>query len=130
LRVFREEIIMFDLYRSTQIGDVTTYVRPYQTISTGPLEGPNTLTIFEEKIIVLPDASIQKVPLDTPEIQFAVTDPNEVFNIVHPVTGVVTGTMTLAQLKIQMYSLYLHMAAARDAADAANAVIEAGLVSS
>lgn len=107
---------MFDIYKRTEIGDVTTYVRPYQTISDGPLNGQNSMTIFEEKIIVLPDTSTQKVILDTSEIRVTITDPNEVFNIVHPVTGVVTGSMTFAQLKIQMYSLYLHLAAARDTA--------------
>lgn len=109
---------MFDLYRNTPIGDATTYVRPYQTISTGPLEGPNTLTIFEEKIVVLPDASVEHVALNTPEIQATISDQNEVFNIVNPATGAVTGTMTFAQLKVQMYSLYLHLAAARDEEDA------------
>lgn len=116
---------MFDLYKKTTISDVTTYVRPYQTISTGPLNGQNTLTIFEEKIIVLPDASTQRVDLGTPELQKTIVDPNEVFNVVHPVTGVVTGTMTFAQLKIQMYSLYLYLAAQRDQAllDAQNGLV-------
>jgi hypothetical protein len=110
---------MFDLYRNEQIGDVTTYVRPYQTISTGPLNAPNSMTIFEEKIMILPDASTQRIPLDSAEIQATITDPNEVFNIVNPSTGAVTGTTTFAQLKVQMYSLYLHLAAVRDAAEAA-----------
>ena len=90
---------MFDLYKNTPVGDVTTYVRPFQTISNGPLSGPNTLTIFEEKIIVLPDESTQRVELGT-VVEATITDPNEVFNIVHPVTGEVTGTKTFAQLKI------------------------------
>lgn len=106
---------MFDLYKNTVIGDVTTYVRPYQTISTGPISGPNTMTIFEEKITVLPDASTVRSEVGTPELQFTVTDPNQVFNVVNPVTGAVTGTMTFAQLKVQMYSLYLYLAAQRDA---------------
>lgn len=106
---------MFDLYKKTTIGDATTYVRPYQTISTGPLAGPNTLTIFEEKITVLSDASTIRSDLGTPELQYTVTDPNAVFNVVNPVTGEVTGTSTFAQLKIQMYSLYLYLASLRDA---------------
>lgn len=105
---------MFDLYKKTQIGDVTTYVRPYQTISTGPLNGLNSMTIFEEQVTILPDASVQNAPLGTPELQVTITDPNQVFNVVNPVTGAVTGTLTFAQLKIQMYSLYLYLAAQRD----------------
>lgn len=105
---------MFDLYRNIAVGDVTTYVRPYQTISTGPLNGLNTMTIFEEMIVVLPDDSTVKVALDTPELQVTITDPNESFDVINPVTGTVTGTMTFAQLKIQMYSLYLHLATIRD----------------
>lgn len=105
---------MFDLYKKTTIGDVTTYVRPYQTISSGPLSGPNSMTIFEEAITVLPDASIVKSPVETPELQATITDPNQSFNIVNPATGEVTSTLTFAQLKIQMYSLYLYLAAIRD----------------
>lgn len=106
---------MFDLYRKTIIGDASTYVRPFQTISDGPISGLNSLCIFEEMIVTLPDASIQRVVLDTPPIQFTVTDPTVTFNVVHPVTGAVTGTKTLADLKIEMYSLYLYLAAQRDA---------------
>lgn len=107
---------MFDLYKKTQIGDVTTYVRPYQTISNGPLSGPNSMTIFEEQITILPDASVQHVPLDSPELQATITDPNQAFDVVNPVTGAVTGTLTFAQLKVQLYSLYLYLAAQRDQA--------------
>lgn len=106
---------MFDLYKKTAVGDATTFVRPCQTISTGPLNGPNALTIFEEKITVLSDGSTARSDLGTPELQHTVTDPNETFNVVNPATGEVTGTMTFAQLKIQMYSLYLYLAAQRDA---------------
>lgn len=105
---------MFDLYQNTQIGDVTTYIRPCQTISVGPLNGPNSIAIFEEKVVVLPDASVEVVPIDTGAIQSTISDPNESFNVVNPSTGAVTGTMTFAQLKVQMYSLYLHLAAIRD----------------
>ncbi len=105
---------MFDLYKKITIGDVITYVRPYQTLSHGPLNGENSMTISEELITILPDASVTNVPLGTAELQVTITDPNESFNIVHPVTGAVTGTMTFAQLKVQMYSLYLHLATVRD----------------
>lgn len=106
---------MFDLYKRTTIGDATTYVRPYQTLSDGPLNGSNSLCIFEEKVVILSDASTQKVVLDTPPIQFIVTDPNAVFDVVNPSTGAVTGAATFAQLKIEMYSLYLYLASLRDA---------------
>lgn len=105
---------MFDTYKKTVIGDVTTFQRPYQTISTGPLGQPNTLTIFEEKITVLPDASTESSPVPTPELTATITDPSVSFNLVDPTTGVVTGTKTFAQLKIDMYSLYLYLAAIRD----------------
>lgn len=106
---------MFDLYKNTAIGDATTYVRPYQTISDGPLGGQNSICIFEEMIVILPDASAKKVVLDTPPIQYVVTDPSQVFNVVDPTTGATIGTKTLAALKIEMYSLYLYLAALRDA---------------
>lgn len=107
---------MFDLYKKTTIGDATTYVRPFQTVSNGPLVGLNSLTIFEEKVIVLPDASSVVVPLDT-VVMATITDPTESFNVVNPATGAVIGTKTLAELKIEMYSLYLHLAAQRDEAE-------------
>lgn len=106
---------MFDLYKKTTVGDAYTYVRPYQTISTGPLAGPNTLTIFEEKITVLSDLSVSRSDLGTPELQHTVVDPNETFNIVDPTTGATIGTKTVAALKVEMYSLYLYLAALRDA---------------
>ena len=106
---------MFDLYRNTEHGDAVTYVRPYQTISTGPLNGNSTLTIFEEQITTLADDSVVRSGLDTPELFVEITDPTASFNLIHPVTGAVTGSMTFADLKIRMYSLYVHFANLRDA---------------
>jgi len=103
----------FDLYKNLTVGDATTYVRPFQTISFGPLNGENSMAISEEKVIVLSDASVTTVPLG--ELAVTITDPNASFNVVNPITGAVTGQMTFAQLKVQMYSLYLHLAALRDA---------------
>ncbi len=105
---------MFDLYKKTTIGDTTTYVRPYQTVSLGPLNGLNSMTISEELVVTLPDASTVNVPLSTDALHAVITDPNVSFNIVNPATGDITGTMTFAQLKCQMYSLYLYLAAIRD----------------
>lgn len=109
---------MFDLYRRTQVGDAVTYVRPYQTISTGLLGENNSMTIFEEKIIVLSDNTSSKVVADTQELHAVITNPNASFDIVNPATGEAIGTMTFAQLKVQMYSLYLYLAAQRDALEA------------
>lgn len=105
---------MFDLYKKTQIGDVTTYVRPYQTVSLGPLNGLNSMAISEELVIVLPDASTITVPLATAELQTTIIDPNQSFNIVDPTTGAIIGTKTFAQLKCELYSLYLYLATIRD----------------
>lgn len=107
---------MFDLYRKVLNGDVTTYVRPYQTVSLGPLGGPNSMVISEETIVILPDQSVLTIPTTTAPLQATITDPNQAFDIVNPVTGDVTGTMTFAQLKVQMYSLYLYLASIRDQA--------------
>lgn len=104
----------FDLYKKILIGDVTTYVRPFQTVSLGPFNGQNSVTISEELITILPDLSTTNVPLGTAELQATITDPNQSFNVVNPITGAVTGTMTFAQLKIYNYSLYLFLAAQRD----------------
>jgi len=104
----------FDLYKKTTIGDVTTYVRPFQTVSLGPLNGPNSLVISEELVIVLPDASTVTLPLATPELQATITDPTQSFNIIDPTTGDITGTKTFAQLKCELYSLYLYLASIRD----------------
>lgn len=105
----------FDLYKKILIGDVTTYIRPYQTLSLGPLGGLSSMTISEEKVIILPDASITTVPLGTADLQATITDPNQSFNIVDPATGDILGTKTFLQLKCEMYSLYLYLAAIRDA---------------
>ncbi len=107
----------FDLYKNTQIGDVTTYIRPFQTISSGPLNGPNSMIISEELVTILPDLSVTTIPLNVsnvPDLRAVITDPNQAFDIVNPVTGDITGSMTFAQLKVQMYSLYLYLASIRD----------------
>ena len=106
----------FDLYKKTSIGDATTYVRPFQTVSHGPLNGPNSMTISEELVVVLPDTSSVSTPLQTPELQVTITDPNQSFNLVDPTTGAIIGTKTFAQLKCELYSLYLYLAALRDQA--------------
>lgn len=105
---------MFDLYKKTQIGDVTTYVKPSQTLSIGQLNGLNCVTISEEKVIIFPDMSTISVPLGTADLSFIITDPSQAFNLVDPTTGVVTGAKTFAELKIEMYSLYLYLASIRD----------------
>ena len=102
----------FDIYRRTQIGDVTTYVRPYQTISYGPLNGNNSMIISEEQVMILPDSSTANFAIS--QLNAEITNPNDSFNIVDPTTGDVTGSMTFAQLKVQMYSLYLYLANIRD----------------
>lgn len=103
----------FDLYRNTIVGDVTTYVRPFQTISYGPLNGNNSIIISEEKVVILPDASVVNFPLS--QLNADITDPNQIFNVVDPTSGAVLGTKTFAQLKVEIYSLYLYLAALRDA---------------
>ncbi len=104
----------FDLYKKTTIGDVTTYVRPCQTISHGPLNGPNSMIISEEQIVILPDLTTLTIPLGTAELSATITDPNQSFNLVDPTTGAILGTKTFAQLKCELYSLYLYLAAIRD----------------
>jgi len=106
---------MFDLYKKTTVGDATTYVRPFQTISYGPLGQPNSMSISEEMVVVLPDASTLNFPLTTGALQATITDPTQAFNLVDPASGAVTGTKTFAQLKVELYSLYLYLAAIRDA---------------
>lgn len=106
---------MFDFYKRTAIGDVTTYVRPYQTISLGLMGQPNTLQISEELVTILPDASITHVPTGQADLSAVIIDPSQSFNLVDPTTGDVSGSMTFAQLKVQLFSLYIYLAAIRDA---------------
>lgn len=106
---------MFDLYKKTAIGDATTYVRPFQTISYGPINGPSSVVISEETIVILPDASIVNVPNLASTLAATITDPTQAFDVVDPTSGSVIGTKTFAQLKVEMYSLYLYLAAIRDA---------------
>lgn len=105
---------MFDLYKKALNGDAITYVRPYQTVSLGPLNGPNSMTISEETIVTLADQTVLHIPSTCEPLQATITDPNQAFDIVNPATGAITGSMTFAQLKVQMYSLYLYLAAIRD----------------
>lgn len=104
----------FDFYKKEIIGDVTRYVRPCKTISLGPLSGPNSFTISEEQVTILPDLSVTTVQLGTAELQATITDPNQTFNTLDPVTGAITGTMTFGQLKVLMFSLYVSLGLIRD----------------
>lgn len=106
---------MFDLYKKTTVGDATTYVRPFQTISYGPLGVPTSMSISEEMVVVLSDASTLNFPITTGALQATITDPSQAFNVVDPTNGAIVGTKTFAQLKIDLYSLYLYLAAIRDA---------------
>ena len=72
-------------------------------------------TFFEETIVEVGDGEpVSK--LIPGQIQEMFSDPTTEFNLIHPVTGDVIGTATYQDIYVVLSSLYLDLAAKRDAA--------------
>ena len=71
--------------------------------------------VFDEEKIALLDNGLK---VNTPGGQLVepMTDPTTTFDLIHPETGAVIGTAQYLNLHVLLYSLYLHLAAQRDAA--------------
>lgn len=104
---------MFDIYKNTTLDGVTTYVKPLQTVTYNVLNAVPTITITEELVTLLPTGGVITQPCS--QIQTSFSNPAMTFNLVDPTTGATTGSMTLGSLHIAMYSLYMYLAALRDA---------------
>jgi hypothetical protein len=102
------------LYQQNSVsGEITTWKRTNQIVISNPANGIPAAIFVEEIATQLPDGSVMVNP--STQIQESITDMTTSFNLIDPTTGNAVGTMTYGQLYAAMYSLYLSLAAVRDA---------------
>ena len=112
------------LYKEQQESGVS-YTRCRQINIDNPVNGTPNITMFEERIIEFPDGRVYPANLNTgpggrfdPPLQQAY-GPSLEIPIVDPTTFEPNGqSMTAAQIYAAIFSLYIHLAKARDAAAA------------
>jgi hypothetical protein len=106
---------MTTLYEpSTITGTVSTWKRANRIEITNPAGGIPSAMFSEEIATLMPDG-ITIITQPSTTICDSATDMTVSFNLIDPSTGSTVGTMTYEQLYGAMYSLYLALAAARDA---------------
>jgi len=97
-------------------GEMTKWMRADQIIINNPYDETPHIIFHEEYKGILPDAAVINLPTENITIiDEAFTDPTTVINLVHPETGASLGTATYEDLQVILHSLYLQLAAARDA---------------
>lgn len=103
-------------YNQTTIAG-QAWLRCHRIVIENPYTGVPAATFMEERLIELPSETLQRSAGLLVE-PFTVDTQDEAFDLRHPVTGEVVGTATYAQLHVMLHSLYYHLAAKRDAAQA------------
>lgn len=105
---------MSNLYQPSSVtGTVSTWKRAARIEIQNPAVGTPSAVFSEELATSLPNGTIVTQPSTT--ISSSATDMTTSFPLLDPTSGAVVGTMTYGQLYASMYSLYLSLAAARDA---------------
>lgn len=105
-----------DYRESTVSGEMTTWRRAANVTISNPYNGVPVLIFYEEDKIRLPNGSIMSGPgVRDPQIKVNFDTPLAEFPLRHPVTGEVIGTAKHQDLYVLLYSLYLDLAAKRDA---------------
>jgi hypothetical protein len=102
-----------------QAGAFTSWVRcKYIGIDNPrPQLGVPSVTFAEEKVLVVEGEEIHR-PLGNLVEPFTAENANEAFDLLHPETGAVLGSMTYQDLYVALASAYLHVATKRDQAQA------------
>lgn len=99
--------------QNTTTRTLTTFLRPYSFTMDLPLEGDAGLTFLEET--VQEEQGRPDTVLDGGvALSHLVDRPSDSFDLLHPQTGNPTGTMTYAELRLALESLYVHLANERD----------------
>ena len=99
---------------SDSSGTTVTWKRAGQIILTNTINGAPTALFVEQIATQTPDGNVYTQP--STQIEFACTDMTQTFNLIDPSSGSVVGTMSYGDLYAALYSAYLGLAAARDAA--------------
>lgn len=105
---------MSNYKQSTVTGD--SWVRAVRVVVENPSEGTPAISSIEERILNLPGQKITQSAGNVSE-PFTPENAMEQFNLLNPETGAVIGTAKYQDVYVLLHSLYLHVAAKRDAAN-------------
>jgi len=94
----------------------TQWTRAFHVSCENPVTGAKRLTYHEETAIDIGGNVVTSRKGQTLECPYDPSNEGDTFNLVHPVTGEVVGTMTEQALYIALGSHYVHKATQRDAA--------------
>lgn len=107
-------------YKETTVSG-TAYTRAHQVMIANPVEGVKAISFFEEQIVNLGDEKIHR-PQGGIQEPFTADNSQTEFDLVNPVDSTPLGMKSTYQdVYVLLHSLYLHVAAKRDAAVAAQA---------
>ena len=109
-------------YKETTVAG-TSWVRSNFVTVHNPLGGTGTIRFNEERVIVLGDRSISE-PAGSVQERLTEDKRSKVFDLKHPETLEVVGQATYEQVYLLLHSLYLHLAAERDASVDSSPVTE------
>lgn len=90
----------------------TKWVRASRVVVDNPYQGMPAIEFTEEQVLSV-GGDVFKSHKGAVTVDFA--NPEKTFQLIHPVTGVVLGTVTHQDVQVILYSLYLDLAQARDA---------------
>jgi hypothetical protein len=97
----------------------TMYTRANRVVLQNELDAPKSITFSEQEIITLPDTT--RITRPARGVGVVLDDKNiaKSFDLLHPETGAVLGTVSYQDVYVLMHSLYYHLAHERDSALAA-----------
>lgn len=101
---------MANYKESTVSGSV--YTRAHRVIIDNRYQGTPSISFQEEEVL---NVNGQIIHQQQGSLDENFTDPTTVFPMVDPTTGASLGDATYGQIYVLLHSLYLHLAARRDA---------------
>lgn len=99
-------------YKETTVSG-NSYTRAHRVIINNKYQATPTISFQEEEVLNVNGQVIQQ---QKESVNESFTDPSAVFPLVDPTTGASLGDSTYGQVYVLLHSLYLHLAARRDAA--------------
>lgn len=99
-------------YKETAISTGSSWTRARQVYIDNPLNGIRSITFVEELVVSTDGETIAK---PTNLIKEDFSNPATEFNLLNPIDGSVLGTATYMDIYVMLYSLYMKIAADRDA---------------
>lgn len=109
-------------YKETTVTGAS-WVRANSVTVHNPLGGTGAIRFNEERVIVLGDRKIFE-PIGSVQERLTEDKRSKVFDLKHPETLEVVGQATYEQVYLLLHSLYLHLAAERDAGAGSGTVTE------